>query len=140
MTAENRSQVYGAVDCFHCDPTVEMPIVIGSIPLYDSNAPNAGMVIPPLPIETTPLTANYPFPPLPANGKPSALPAPSAPLAEPNNASGPSVPFHTNPGQDLSELPTYEEATRTQNPNGIKPKYPMFRRNTSYSIDEASQA
>lgn len=108
----------------------------GTAPTFTGNVPLANADD-----ETTPMNDNAP----PYPGMPSKFPYPSAPNSGmpsapdygSSNAVAPSLPFPSAPGKEMFEPPTYEEAMRPQqNPEGFKPKYPMFRRNTSYSNDE----
>lgn len=139
-------QVYGSVACCHSDPTIRMPVIIGSIPIMDTQPTQVPMgngvpmydsvissqpICPALPHANDPLLPPPAMPPLPY---PSANTAATAPdLPQPN---APSAPMFSD-----IDPPTYEEATHTDNADDSKektnkkfnPRYPMFRRNTSYS-------
>lgn len=108
-----------------------MPITIGTIPIQD-NFDTSNMNSHP-----TPVISGQPMPN--QNGAsilPTAPNMPSAPIetdvTNAPTAPPPPVEFNENP-------PTYEEAMNMggESSNNFKPKYPMFRRQTSYSIDKS---
>lgn len=125
-----------------------MPVIIGSIPIMDivdSNQMPAENGLPSY--NATPVIMNQPVAPnyvLDANA-PLLPPVQMPPLPYPsaNAASAPALPqpnFPSAPMFNDNDPPTYEEATHVANASGddkakknFNPKYPMFRRNTSYS-------
>lgn len=124
---ENESKVSAEVTSCDANPRVRIPIMIGSIPLTDSAPERAATASKAGPNQ---LSASTPFPPRPdAVGEASAMILhPSAPAVD--------LPMPTAPVCDSYDLPTYEEAVHGTSKGGFIPKYPMFRRNTSYSMDE----
>ncbi|XP_055312538.1 arrestin domain-containing protein 17-like [Sitodiplosis mosellana] len=104
--------ITGSVGFCHGDPVIKIPIKIGTYPIQDGAHGN-----------TVAGTSNV-----------VVIPQPTAPVI-PDNQTASIYPtalgFQDDP-------PTYEEATRNDNNevdgDNFKPKYPMFRRQTSYSI------
>lgn len=137
-------QVCGSVACCHNDPTIRMPVIIGSIPITDTvsfptsetGVPSYNSVISQQPVA----------PPLPGANEPLLPPGqiPMLPYPPANAAIAKALPQQNVPSAPMFgdiDPPTYGEATHTRNADEsnektnkkFNPKYPMFRRNTSYS-------
>lgn len=136
----------GEIDgnCFESFSEIQMPITIGTIPIQDiASAPTMhlnGEVIINQPIgfalEASMANLNSELTP----NMPDTSTAPSAP-SPPFDIKSKFILhsfclFHSNYCENsVSDPPSYEEAMlANENNNKYKPKYPMFRRQTSYSI------
>ena len=106
-----------------------MPITIGTYPIEDVVAPNANGTAPIIDQPTAPLT-DQPTAPLLDSG----LPGYSSNKGSESKHFG-ILKVNRNSAVFFLELPIYEEAINMADGggDGFRPKYPVFKRTTSYS-------
>lgn len=129
--------------CCHSNPVLDLPITIGSYPIQDvtpSGYPSTVVDS----FTTNNVISQQPSAPQPYEQNNYGVPYPSAPFPFPSDGTLQFLislnllitQYHLHFFFSIeTDPPTYEDAMHSKDADGnnFKPKYPMFKRNTSYS-------